>query len=81
MSFVLINWFSFLNSDFSVCSSVYLFVNVYISRFKMVVRLTGSKFYRVVLSSILMEVSLRLFSYVILTTQFYVTGMKMFGYK
>ena len=81
MSFVLINWFSFLNSDFSVCSSVYLFVNVYISRFKMVVRLTGSKFYRVVLSSILMEVSLRLFSYVILTKQFYVTGMKMFGYK
>ena len=50
ISFVLINWFNFLNSDFSVCSSVYLFVNVYISRFKMVVRLTGSKFHRVVLS-------------------------------
>ena len=47
----------------------------------MVVRLTGSKFHRVVLSSMLMEVSLRLFSFVILTTQFYATGMKMLGYK
>ena len=47
----------------------------------MVVRLIGSTFRRMVLSRTLMEVSLRLFSYVILTTQFYVTGMKMFGYK